>query len=397
MSDTSSPFRRHPARLRVIDPRFAGIDLGSRFHKVLLLTMQLDRSHTSGRKLLCKLNHDVLREIYGEQLVLFELPPRNLHGMMSIIKAFKGHIDGLDEETMVCVQRKIQSENVGRVFVDGSNLGAFVKFLKKRLPKIEVTTFFHNVEARFFLGSLRQQKTLRALAVLMVNYLAERKSVKYGDNIICLSQRDSRLLQKIYGRPATHVSPMALQNTMPVAFEQYAIPHSEKFALFVGGTFYANRVGISWFVQHVVPRIHIKLCIVGRGFEAYRSELEREGKVQVIGAVDDLAVWYKNAHFVIAPIFDGSGMKTKVAEALMYGKKVVGTPEAFSGYEKIVQEAGWVCSTKEEFIVAVEQAQDVIKLPFDPVLRRIYEELYSYEAARRRLKVIFPIQTVPRI
>ena len=38
------------------------------------------------------------------------------------------------------------------------------------------------------------------------------------------------------------------------------------------------------------------------------------------------------AALVIAPIFDGSGMKTKVAEALMHGKHVVGTPEAFSGY-----------------------------------------------------------------
>ncbi len=356
--------------------------------KVLLLTKKIDRCHTSGRELLCKLNHDALREIFGEQLVVFELPRRNLHGMKTILKAFKGHIDGLDEETMVRAQQTIQSKKVGRVFVDGSNLGAFAKFLKKRLPQIEVTIFFHNVEARFFLGSLRQQKTLRALAVLMVNYLAERKSVTYGDKIICMSQRDSCLLQKIYGRPATHVSPMALQNKMPTDFERYAIPHSEKFALFVGGTFYANRAGIAWFVQHVVPRIHIKTCIVGRGFEAYRAELEREGKVQVIGEVDDLAVWYRNAHFVIAPIFDGSGMKTKVAEALMYGKKVVGTPEAFSGYDKIVQKASWVCATKEEFIIAVKQAQNIIKLPFDPALRRIYEELYSSESACRRLRII---------
>ena len=56
----------------------------------------------------------------------------------------------------------IQSENVDKVFVDGSNLGAFVKAVKVKLPNIEVCTFFHNVEARFFLGSLRLQKTLRA-------------------------------------------------------------------------------------------------------------------------------------------------------------------------------------------------------------------------------------------
>ena len=41
----------------------------------------------------------------------------------------------------------------------------------------------------------------------------------------------------------------------------------------------------------------------------------------VVGEVESLAQWYHDAYFVVAPIFDGSGMKTKVAEALMYGKE----------------------------------------------------------------------------
>jgi hypothetical protein len=51
-----------------------------------------------------------------------------------------------------------------------------------------------------------------------------------------------------------------------------------------------------------VPRINIKICIVGKGFERYKKELELGGKVEVIGAVDSLAEWYLKAHFVIAPI-----------------------------------------------------------------------------------------------
>jgi polysaccharide biosynthesis protein PslH len=103
--------------------------------------------------------------------------------------------------------------------------------------------------------------------VLIANYLAERKAVRYSDKIICLSDRDSRLLQKLYGRAATHVSPMALQDKLPAGHDLSPNPPDEKFALFVGGVFYANRAGISWFVKHVVPHIQIKTCIVGRGFE----------------------------------------------------------------------------------------------------------------------------------
>jgi len=353
--------------------------------KVLLLTKQLDMSPTGGRELLCKLNFDALSKIYGERLVLFELPRRPLQGIRSVLSAFKGHIDGLDESTIDRVLQIIQRENVGKVFVDGSNLGGFVKVVKARLPQVEVSTFFHNVEARFFWGSLREKKSLRAMAVLMVNYLTERKSVRRSDKIICLSERDSRLLRKVYGRSATHVSSMALQDKMPADFAQCAKPPAEKFALFVGGVFYANRAGIAWFVEHVVPRMHIKTCIVGRGFEGLRQELERDGKVEVVGAVDHLADWYRDAHFVIAPIFDGSGMKTKVAEALMYGKNVVGTPEAFSGYEDIAKKAGWVCTTADDFVAAIFRAQGLVTQSFDPDLRAIYEEKYSFEAAKSRL------------
>ena len=37
---------------------------------------------------------------------------------------------------------------------------------------------------------------------------------------------------------------------------------------------------------------------------------------------------------MVAPIFSGSGMKTKVAESSGYGKTVFATSEAIIGYEK---------------------------------------------------------------
>ena len=358
--------------------------------KVMLLTNQLQDSPSGGRELLCKLNHDVLCKVCGDRLVLFELPHSRIIGLKLFINAFCGHIDGLNDAVITKTMQSIQADNIGKIFVDGSNLGGFVKVIKQKLPHVEIITFFHNVESKFFFGALRQSKTPRALAVLMINYLAERKSVRYSDKIISLSERDNRLLQRLYGRSATHISPMALQDKLPLSASP-ANGGGEKFALFVGGTFYANRAGISWFVEHVVPLINIKTYIVGRGFESHKVELERDSKVKVIGAVDNLAEWYLNAHFVIAPIFDGSGMKTKVAEALMFGKKVIGTPEAFSGYEEVADQAGWVCETAEEFAAAIELAQNKVILAHDPALRALYEKSYSFSAARNRFAAILGV------
>lgn len=339
--------------------------------------------------MLCKLNHDALASIFGDRIVVFELLPAQPANPREILNAFRGHIDGLTAQTIDDAINHIQRENVRFVFADGSNLGGFVAELKRRLKHIEVTSFFHNVEARFFWGALATAKTPRALAVFITNFLAERKAARLSDKRICLSERDSSLLKRLYGKGATHITAMALEDQLPDASIATPLVDVEPFALFVGGNFYANREGIAWFVRHVAPRLDIKICVVGKGMDGMREQLEIPGRVEVIGPVDNLPQWYRRARFVIAPIFDGSGMKTKVAEALMHGKKVVGTPEAFSGYEDVLDQAGWVCKTADDFIAAIEVASAEIYQSFDPTLRAIYEHCYSMESAKVRLAQVF--------
>ena len=363
--------------------------------KVLLVTNTLEAAPKGGRELLCKLNHDALAEIFGENLIVFELEKKPIQGLAGLLGAFHGYIDGLNLGSCGAVIDLIGRQGITDIFIDGSNLGALAAAVKAAQPQVSVVSFFHNVEVRFFLGSLRQRRTLRALAVLIVNYLAERRAVRCSDKRICLSERDSRQLDRIYGRSATHIAPMALADKMPAGFQEGATASPEPFALFVGGSFYANRAGITWFVKNVAPRTNVKTCIVGRGFEDLKDVLELEGRVEVIGAVDSLAQWYHDAHFVIAPIFDGSGMKTKVAEALMYGKKIIGTPEAFSGYEGLAERAGRVSANADEFVQAMEAADDMVKARFDPEMRALYEKTYSLPAARARLAEIMNAQAVP--
>lgn len=351
---------------------------------VLVITRRLEPKPVGGRELLCKLNVGILQSIYADRLHVFELPSDKLGSVKAYANAFRGHIDGVTTPSIAAALQMIRDENVGKVFIDGSNLGAMAAALKRRFPDVEVTVFFHNCEARFFWGALRATKSARAVAVLLANLLAEHRAVRHSDKRICLSARDSRLLCKLYCRGATHVSPIALEDKLPAVDATPPVPRPDSFALFVGGSFYANRSGIEWFVHHVVPRITVPVYIVGRGFDALRAELEVPGKVTVIGRVDNLATWYQRAQFVIAPIFDGSGMKTKVAEALMFGKKVVGSPEAFAGYEEVATRVGWVCRDAAGFATAIEHAQAAVKTSFDAEMRTIFLQHYSPAAARQR-------------
>lgn len=356
--------------------------------RVMLVTGVLERSPTGGRALLSRLNHDALAEVFGSRLLRVEVEPRRLNGWRSITSAFTGQIDGLDSRVIAGITSMARKKGVCKVFLDGSNLGKLALAIKRRCPEIEVSTFFHNCEARFFLGALRQRSSVRALGVLLANYLAERSAVRFSDQRICLNGRDSGLLQRLYGKGATHLSAMAMHDRFRSESVGSVPTAGEPYALFVGGTFYANRQGIEWYVDRIAAQAPIMTYVVGKGFERWKDRLERNGNVRVVGAVDDLAPWYLGAQFVIAPIFDGSGMKTKVAEALMFGKRIVGTPEAFAGYEGLGEDIGAVCATAAEFIAALESETSGAPPRVDPRLREIYEENYSYDAAKTRLAAI---------
>jgi len=351
--------------------------------KLMFITPRMTGGPSGGREPLSRLHFECLRDLLGDRLVLHELErPKSTRGLAAL-HALRGRIDGITAATEKAIAARIGTEAIDRVYLDGSNLGRLALTIKRAHPNVEILTFFHNVEARFFAGALRQRPGVRALAVLVANWQAERLAVRSSDRLIALNQRDSDGLASRYGRGATEIVPMALEDRASTHSELLA---AAGYVLFVGADFYANRAGIIWFAKEVAPHLDKETWIVGKGMEALRPAVEHVANIRVVGSVDTLHQYYAGAHVVIAPIFDGSGMKTKVAEALMFGKHVAGTAEAFSGYEAISDLAGWICNSRDEFIAVLN---GLGPLPgFDPALRAIYERDYSRAALTRRLSAI---------
>ncbi len=349
---------------------------------VLLVMAPYGDPPHGGRAMLSATNHAILADLYGTRLSVFA-PTGKRSAIGGILK---GHIDGLDRQAIDALLADIDARGVTRVILDGSNRGAAARAIKRRFPQVSVVTILHNVEARFFLGAMRARPGPRALAVVIANTVAERAAVRYSDTLLCLSERDSAAMARLYGRKADAVLPIALRDRPPREQDEIqsgATP--PPYALFVGGGFYANRDGIRWFARHVAPRLAIPTRVVGRGLDDLATAFAGNAHVNIVGAVDDVGPWYRDARVVVAPIFDGSGMKTKVGEALMYGKRVIGTPEAFSGYDPAIVAAGWLAPDADAFVLAIEAALARDLPAFDPAMRALYERFHSVAAARARL------------
>lgn len=272
-----------------------------------------------------------------------------------LVNGLRGYLDGGSPAAAEKVARELTDAGADTLFVDGSNYGRLAERIKKRLPAVRVITCFHNCETAFFWGSLKSRRSLKAALILFANFLAERSAVRYSDDVVTLTERDSDSLKTVYGRGATSIFPMFLSSReKPSISPPYRLQGGEDYVLFVGGAFYANLRGATWFAREVSPYLELKTLIVGAGFEGHRSKLEKHKNVHVVGAVQDLAPFYAGAKLVVAPIFEGSGMKTKVAEALMFQKVVVGTRQALAGYEQGIGSVCIECETAKDFVQAIE-------------------------------------------
>ena len=156
--------------------------------------------------------------------------------------------------------------------------------------------------------------------------------------------------------------------------------------LFIGSNFGPNLSGLRWFAENVVPKLEddINLYVVGQGMKVLEKEsVYQKENIHIIGEVENLAPWYYYADLVVEPILEGDGMKTKTVEAMMFGKTILGSDEAFCGYEGLDD---YLCNTAEEFInrINLYKKNGVEKL--NDKIRNVYLRRYSEKAVLSIMK-----------
>jgi glycosyltransferase involved in cell wall biosynthesis len=100
-----------------------------------------------------------------------------------------------------------------------------------------------------------------------------------------------------------------------------------------------NRDGFTFFIENIWPLVikklpEARLHIIGSGLDAATNGrwLKVHG-VSVLGYVHDLAPYYQDASFSVAPVYSGGGSNIKVIESLSYGRGCICSPHATRGFD----------------------------------------------------------------
>ena len=268
------------------------------------------------------------------------------------------------------------------VWIDRSIFGIIAKRLKEAGYKGKIYVHFHNVEKLYF-DDAKLPKWLPGRSVLL-NCVErnERWCMEYVDKVIALNERDSRILETLYGRKMDFLLPVSLEDKNPKA-DLKALTNKRLKCLSVGAYFAPNNEGILWFVKNVLPKVDIEYKIVGKGMGQLKKDEPKLLKdIEVVSDAPSLAPYLAEADVMILPIFAGSGMKVKTCECLMYGKNILGTNETFEGYEVDYKQVGGLCNTAEEFVAALQDIAANPRPRWNSYSRKMFMEKYSIDAQK---------------
>lgn len=293
----------------------------------------------------------------------------------------------LDRKGHASIVRAFKRTSYDLIWFDNSCYGREAEAIRRIDKDVRMIAFYHDVKLHRELQYYRLKHSklhfLSTFRGLVSNEILMSKTV---DLNLFLNDRDANALSVLYGSVPSEILPVTFVDTADFSFSPEK--SSSINLLFIGCYSWPNIQGLEWFVENVMPRLDAKykLLVVGLGMEKLRSlPLYSDNKsIEVIGGVKNLSEWYMRSDIVLGPIFVGDGMKTKTAEALMYGKAFIGTDEALEGYENSFFVRA---NTSDEFVSAIENiVVPVGKVNFQ--LRQAFLDYYSEAAAKKYISTI---------
>lgn len=262
-------------------------------------------------------------------------------------------------------------------------------YVLDKIPADKVIVRAHNVEADY---SARNYQFHRSFANYLDNKFASRREadiLKKVKHLIVLTAKDAARFAELYDLSEHEVviDPVCIEAPQNV-FSVDPTSRSPFSILLTGSLWFGpNYEGVKWFLEEVYPKLTFDKRIVIAGAhpnDELKTMAAKLSDCEIIDTPVSMSPYFSKADLYVAPVFDGAGMKVKVAEAMSYGLPVVGTDHAFIGYEIGDIEGLYECADAEAFAKAVNRYALLSEQEHKAIrggVRQLFEENYSMKTS----------------
>ena len=160
----------------------------------------------------------------------------------------------------------------------------------------------------------------------------ERRLLRQNNSdIFTFSEKDKQLISDNY-KIKSHVTGFFLDDNV---LESYPILMKDYFVFFARWSRKDNSEGLLWFFENVFPFLNESYQFKIIGLELSNNIIKKiqNPNVEILGFVENPYQIISEAKALIAPLFNGAGVKVKVIEALACGTPVIGSDISFEGID----------------------------------------------------------------
>lgn len=338
---------------------------------------------------------DLLRDKHEERENYISFGYSGKDAKNRILSYIQGNINFINDSIINRLLEIIKEKGISLIYTEESDLGRFCKKAKEAYPNIKLICFFHDISAELFETRIADAPKWKLHYILECKRVISQEKMcqQYADEKWVFHSTDSQRFFNKYGYYPDQIITMAYTDPIPWKSEDETITQEmdNKTLLFICSNYYVNAKGFKWFYNNVYPALNKKfnIKVVGRG----SKELDYMAcdDIQIVGGVDSMEPYFREADIVIIPVFDGGGMKIKTVEALTYGKYIVSTSESLNGYWEVLSDQVknhqiFQCDTAEEWVKTLNALFDErIERISKNVLDTFYSE-FSYDTLLKRYR-----------
>ncbi|MFA7439131.1 glycosyltransferase [Castellaniella sp.] len=296
-----------------------------------------------------------------------------------------------------------QSAGSDLIVLHNSRGGRILRRLRAAYPRKKYILCSDNVEFDLQRQKARSLPPLRRPASMLEQLEIRRAEAQAhaADLVAFITEADRTLFEQLYGRPSlTDILPITVRDPFGGACE---VPGAgDGSVLFTGHFGFAPNQDALAVLHRVASAVNrgrgphevVRFVVAGAGLDRLPAPQAPGVTYHAAPGIQQMDALFRAASLYLAPVLWGSGMKTKVAEALSYGLPVIALPHACTGYEDAIRRddgamALALARTDDELVALLEARHRALDPRQSQRARDIYLASYSTAAQAARFTRIF--------
>lgn len=288
-------------------------------------------------------------------------------------------------------REKVDFNQYQVIFVEFTKMDYFIRDILKSGYKGKIIVRAHNVEHDFFKINFMAHKTFMNGAKYLISKKREGCMIANSDIVLAITEIDKKRLIELYNVWPDKVQIFPVAVNLAKDGKEFDGKIGNRIKCLITGSlwFGPNADATVWFLKEVYPDVKgiCDLTVAGFRPNEHVKQSCQESGVRLVDSPDNMEPYFNETQMVLAPIFDGGGMKVKIAEALSYGLPVVTTDHGNIGYDLVNRENGFIANTANEFIEAIQDYYNMSEKEKEKFLNASwdnYKKSFSLNAATEK-------------